>query len=448
MEELLEMARKRADEAEVYSLDEVSDEVRFEDGRLKDIESKSQSGLSLRVIRDGKLGFAYTKNLIDPAQTLQNALDSLQGGVEAPPALPSTRLDISLQTYDPSIEGVTNSLIVDECRRICDFLVPRTNGQINLSAGRKVARLRILNSQGADLSSSFSYYFLSTEILYPGTYASIHREWVGKRFVEADEGYLRHLLDLYVQSRQEVDPPGGRMKVLFLPESMYVLTWRVESATSGRNVYLKVSPITERLGEKVFDEKLTIFDDPLNDRLPGARAFDDEGVPCRRWSIVERGVVTHFYYDLTYGAKMGAGSTGHGYKAAMWGGERISFKPSPSLEHLYIEPGKRSFWDLIKAIDRGVIVAGAMGAHSGNIQNGDFSIGLSPGLYVENGEIVGHVKDAMIAGNIFEVMREVVDLEDTAHPAYSGTFPAVLFEGVRVATRAGAGDDGSNPLIY
>jgi PmbA protein len=442
MEALLEMARKKVDQAEVYSLDEVSDEVRFEDGKLKDIESKSQSGISLRVIRDGKLGFAYTKNLIHPEETFKNALDSLKGGVDAPPSLPSTRLDLSLETYDPSIEGLTNAQMVEEGKRICDFLASRVNGQINLSAGRKIVRLRIINSQGSDLSSSFSFYFLSTEILYPGTYASIHRERVEKRFVEADEGYLHHLLDLYVPSSKEVDPPGGRMKVLFLPESMYVLIWRVESATSGRNVYLKVSPIMERLGEKVFDEKLTIYDDPLNDRLPGARSFDDEGVACRRWPIVEKGVVTHFYYDLTYGAKMGVGSTGHGYKAGMWGGERVSFKPSPSLEHLFVETGEKSFWDLVRAIDRGVIVAGAMGGHSGNIQNGDFSIGLSPGLYVERGEIVGHVKDAMIAGNIFEVMKEVVDLEDTAHPASNGTFPSVLFEGVKVATRSGSRDDG------
>lgn len=440
MEQLLEMARKRVDQAEVYALDEISDEVRFEDGRLKEIESKSQSGISLRVIRNGKLGFAYTKNLIEPEETLQNALDSLKGGVEAPPCLPSTQLDLSLETYDPSIEGLTNARIVDECRRICEFLVPRVSGQINLSAGRRIVRLRILNSMGTELSSVFSFYGLSTEILYPGTYASIHREHVGKSFVEADEAYLRHLLDLYLPSTREVDPPGGRMKVLFLPESMYVLIWRVESATSGRNVYLKVSPIMDRLGEKVFDEKLTIYDDPLHDELPGARAFDDEGVPCRRWSIVEKGVVTHFYYDLTYGAKMGVGSTGHGYKAGMWGGERVSVKPAPSLEHLYLETGNKSFWDLVKAMDRGVIVAGAMGAHSGNIQNGDFSVGLSPGLYVENGEIVGRVKDAMVAGNIFEVMKEVVDLEDRAHPASSGTFPAVLFEGIRVATRTGSGD--------
>jgi len=86
-------------------------------------------------------------------------------------------------------------------------------------------------------------------------------------------------------------------------------------------------------------------------------------------------------------------------------------------------------------MDKGIVVAGALGAHSGNIQNGDFSIGLSPGLYVDNGEIVGHVKDAMIAGNIYNAMKNVIDIEDTCYPVSAGTFPAIIFDNISVATR-------------
>jgi PmbA protein len=258
---------------------------------------------------------------------------------------------------------------------------------------------------------------------------------VGKKFVEAGAPTIDFLLGVYNQSGREVKPRGGKMKVLFLPEAIYALIWRVESATSGRNIHLKVSPLMGKSGEKVFDEKLTIVDDPLNESVPGARGFDDEGVACRTFPIIEGGVVANFYYDLTYAGKMGVEPTGHGYKTSMWGGETVSFKPSPSLEHLYIRPGNKSFTELVRSIDRGIIVAGAMGAHSGNIQNGDFSFGVSPGLYVEGGQIIGHVKDAMIAGNIFDIMKNVVDMEDRYHTALSGTFPAILFDNVSVATR-------------
>ncbi len=225
------------------------------------------------------------------------------------------------------------------------------------------------------------------------------------------------------------------MKVLFLPETLYALLWRVQSVTNGRNIYQKVSPVLGKLNEKIFDEKLTLYDDPLNDRFPGARGFDDEGTPCRSFPVMEKGVLNHFYYDLYYAGKMGVPPTGHGYKSAMWGGETVSFKPSPSLEHLYIQPGEKSFRDLMRMMDQGILIAGVMGAHSGNILNGDYSIGLSPGLYVENGEILGHVKDAMVAGNIFDTMNHIIELEDTLHPASGGMFPAILFDGVSVATK-------------
>lgn len=54
---------------------------------------------------------------------------------------------------------------------------------------------------------------------------------------------------------------------------------------------------------------------------------------------------------------------------------------------------------------------------------------------MERGEILGHVKDVMVAGNIFETMKEIVEIEDTLHPSHGGTFPAILFENVSVATK-------------
>ena len=225
------------------------------------------------------------------------------------------------------------------------------------------------------------------------------------------------------------------MKVLFLPETTYTLMWRVQSATNGRNVYQKVSPLLEKIGTSVLSEKLTIYNDPLDDRIPDARAFDDEGTPCQTLSIIERGTLAHFYYDLHYAKKLNASPTGTGFKSSLWGGETVSFKPSPSLEHLSLKTGDKPFPELLKSMDRGLVVAGVMGAHSGNILNGDFSVGLSPGLYVENGEIVGHVKDAMVAGNIFSVLKDVIEIEDTQHPAPGGMFPAILLDHVSVATK-------------
>jgi PmbA protein len=437
MDKLLDAASKVSDQAEVFSLEERENGFSYENGKLKDIDSSLQSGMSLRIIKDEKVGFACTKNLLDREGFLQNALDSLKGGAEAPAGFPITTAVPSLNTFDPSIESLTGNEIVEECQRICDRLAGRTVGQVNLRAERITRRIRLLNSRGTDLVCNTSYYHLVPIVLYPGSYAHIHRHLIWKSFRTIPDDILDHIVRLFAASEKEAKPRSGRMNVLFLPETLYVLMWRLQSATSGRMLYQKESPLIGKIGERMFDEKLTIRDEPLNDGFPGARAFDDEATPCRSLPIVEKGVLKNYYYDLFYAKKLGAPPTGHGYKRAMWGGETISLKPEPSLGHLLIEPGDLTLEAMIRSIHRGIIVGGALGAHTGNIPNGDYSIGLSPGLSVEGGEIAGHVKDAMVAGNIYETLKHVIAIENTHHAGPVGRYPAILFDDVNVATKRG-----------
>ena len=119
----------------------------------------------------------------------------------------------------------------------------------------------------------------------------------------------------------------------------------------------------------------------------------------------------------------------------MLGGEPISTKPTPALSHLTIEPGNLSFDEIVNSVDKGIIIAQALGGHSGNIPNGDFSIGVSPALYIEKGEIIGHVKDVMAAGNIYSTLNNIVAVENALHPSPGGNFPALLFDNVHLTAK-------------
>ena len=429
MELLFEMAGKVSDQAEIYSVSGRADGVSFENARLKDIESSMQSGISLRIVKDGKLGFAYTKNLINREELIRNAIDSLKGEVEGLFNFPLTADVAALDTYGPAIETLTNSQMVEECGRVCELLSQRTNGQLNVSAHRSMSNLRIINSSRTDLSLKSSAYVLNTQILYPYSYASLHRSFISKTFEKASGIYLDYLAGTYNSSVKERVPDGKKMKVLFLPETVYVLLWRLQSATSGVSLYQNISPLAGKIGAMIFDRKLSVYNEPLNDSIPGSRAFDDEGTPCSRFPVIEGGILKNFYYDLYFAQKLKAEPTGHGFKGS------ISAKPVPSLGHLSISPGDSPFSDLIRSIDRGVIIGGALGAHSGNIPNGDFSIGFSPGLYVEGGEIRGHVKDAMASGNIYDALKNIVAIENTLYPAPGGNFPSILFDNINVTTK-------------
>jgi len=426
MEQLMAIARRSAEKAEIYSRTISTDRVTFENGQLKDIDSKLLSGLSLRIFKAGKFGIAYTQNLMDREQLVRDALVSLRGGVEADYDLPKTGTLPKLDSYDSAIGELTNQQMVDECARITAAIATRTKSQVNADAERTTLTIRLLNSEGTDLLAQFSNYTSNAAAMFPGSYASITQRQDGKKFEAFPDRMIDYVTHNYKAALNEVKPAGGRMSVLFLPAALYALVWRLREGTNAKNVYERTSRLRDQLGNKVLSEKLTIVNEPLNDQVPGARAFDDEGVPGRNLPLFQAGVLKSFYCDLWYGRKLGLPPTGNGFRAD------TTTNPVPALEHLTIRPGEKSFAELIGMMKKGVIVAGAMGAHSGNILHGEYSIGLAPGIYVEDGVIAGRVKDAMVAGNVYETMQNVVAIEDTVSSSYMGRFPAVLFDDVSV----------------
>ncbi|MCD6162328.1 MAG: TldD/PmbA family protein [candidate division Zixibacteria bacterium] len=430
MKQLLEMAKKVSDQVEVYSTEYTNNEVKFSNAKLHEIESKIQTVVSLRIIKDNSLGVTQTRNLLNREELIQNALDSLKGGVEANYNFPFTNELPHLYTYDLSADSLSNTQLVNECSRICEHLQSQTDGEIMAGAAMDIKKIRIINSAGTDIADQFTTYFSYGGITYPGSASAVYRIHEKKYFEQMPADMIKELINIYNKSSKVVEPKGGKMKVLFMPNSLTALIWRILSGTSLVNVYKKMSPIARLTGKKIFDEKLTIVDNPHDDRFPGARAFDDEGVATKPMKIIEKGVLKNFYSDLCYASKLNTDSTGNSYEG------------SPALAHLQIKPGKKSLAQMIKLIDRGIIIEGAMGAHSGNIPNGDFSVGASPGLYVEKGEIVGRVKDVMIAGNAYKTLKRIVDIGKTQSlaavamwPHCMGKVPPILCDSVSVTTK-------------
>lgn len=436
MEKLLEMAAKAADQVEVFSSEHASNTVSFKDAKLYNIKTDYLSGMSLRIIKDGKLGFAYTRNLTDRRELLDNALKSLEGGVEAPYDFPATRKVKELDTYDPAVTALNNGELLDEAKRACGILEDKVSGEIMAGVYTDNESMRIVNSKGADLSCRNTISGTYAKVIFPGSGSGIERQIMGKKMESLPDSMINEMAELFIKGQTIVKPKGIRMKVLFMPDSMITLLWRIVSGLSGRSIYEKISPVADRMEQKIFSQKLTITDDPLNDDRPGARSFDDEGVACRPLTLIEQGVLKSFYYDLKYAQKLMVSPTGHGYRTGPWGGDPVTTRPGPFPAHLCIEPGTASLAKLISMMDRGIIIEGALGAHSGNIPNGDYSIGISPGLYVENGQIIGRVKDAMAAGNIYQTLSNVVELGDTLSPSFGGAWvPPLLCDGVSVTIK-------------
>jgi PmbA protein len=171
-------------------------------------------------------------------------------------------------------------------------------------------------------------------------------------------------------------------------------------AFNGKIVLEGASPIGNRLGQAVFDEKLQLWDDPTVAFRPGSRPCDSEGIPSQRTLLIENGTVDNFLYDLQTAALAHTQSTGNGSR------NRGGF-PTPSPSAFIIAPGKTNFDEMIKDMEEGLAIEHLMGAEQGNILGGNFSGNVLLGYKVEHGKIVGRVKNTMVSGNIYQILNRI-----------------------------------------
>ena len=191
------------------------------------------------------------------------------------------------------------------------------------------------------------------------------------------------------------------MPVIFTPDGIAsALILPLMSAFNGKTVLEGASPVGNRLGQQVFDEKLWLWDDPTIAYRPSSFPCDDEGIPGQRTSLIKQGTVAGFLYDLQTAAQAGTKSTGNGGRSR--GGQ-----PSPSPSAFTIAPGSTTFDDMVQDIKEGLVIEYVMGAQQGNILGGDFSGNVLLGYKVENGKITGRVKDTIVSGNIYQVLRHI-----------------------------------------
>jgi PmbA protein len=432
MKSLIDCAGSVGAEFEIYSRSSETKSVSIENSELKDVKSCMSSGVGLRLIKNGMSGLSFTRNLTDPESLVKNAMASLRAGVEAKFTFPCTKEYLKLRTNSVKSGQITSDELLAESFRMRDLLARKAKAQVNAGARLFTAEYRLINSAGTDISWKESSVEKYGSLISAG----------GSEYSAGDSGFdllpmsdasLLNVVRLFEADRAEIRPEPGKQKVLFMPRAMNTLLWRVQSGANGQSLHQKITPLAGRIGEKVFSDILTLRNNPLNDSIPGARSVDDEGVPCSNFPLIDRGVFKGFYCDLNFAAKTGSVPTGHGFRRSMWGGDPVILKPQPYLGHLFFDKGEKSFDALLKEMGKGIVVFSALGDHTGNIPNGDFSVGLSLGLCVENGRIVGKAKDTMVSGNIYDIMKRAVAVGSESEPAYSNN-PPVLFDGVDVSS--------------
>lgn len=423
-QQLLELAIKMgAQAAEVYQSSSLSKPVFFEANRLKQLETSLSVGTALRLWRDGCPGLAVAYGPVEPQAMVERALalselnqpETVELGGNSKPIYPN------LGT------SVMPEVLVDWGKKAISFVLDAYPDVIcNGDWECDVETTRLINTQGLDC-----YYNDTTLSSY------MSAEWVrGEDFLSVSDGQTlrsdlqpEKLANQIIQrlnwAKENVPSPSGRIRVLFTSKAADMLWGTIQAALNGKQVLEKASPWVERLGKPVMASSLTVYQHPQAG--PYSCPFDDEGTPTQELVFIQNGILQHFYCDRVTGRQLGLRTTGNGFRPG------LGSYPTPGLFNFLIQPGFGSLTDLIQYLDNGLIVDQILGGGSGI--SGDFSINVDLGFYVQNGQILGRVKDTMLAGNVYTALKQLVRIGGDADWNGSCYTPSLIVDGLSVTGR-------------
>jgi PmbA protein len=209
------------------------------------------------------------------------------------------------------------------------------------------------------------------------------------------------------------------------------------SAADGDAIYRNSSIFSGSLGEQVAGENITLVDDGtmvFDHALPsgetfraggfGTSPFDGDGLPTRRTTVIERGILKALMLNTYTARKLNMQSTGKASRG-------LAGAPGIGGGNYFLEPGTLTPEQIIADIPNGLYVLQTMG-FGVNLVTGDYSQGAS-GLWIEDGELAFAVEEITIAGNLKDIFRNVSAIGNDLEFRSAGAVPTLRVEGMTIA---------------
>ncbi|MDN5337956.1 MAG: PmbA protein [Thermotogaceae bacterium] len=430
-DKVLAYAKKKGLEAELNYEMEYEFSIMLSNGELDQYSDAGSRSVMLKVLKNGKLGVSSTEIFEEPERLVEEAEENMKlvdseeeellyDGKGDYPSYPS------MKTYFGEFEKLSVKDKMDfafnihkhakEDKRI--IMVPRA------VFAHFVRESRIINTLGLELfykgDGGYAYAMTLAADNSPraGLYFDVstvpeglNSELIGKK--AAEEAIMK------IGSKSL---KSGKYRVILRNDVVSEIFGMLAGMVSAERAQKNLTPLKNKLGEKVGSDILNILDLPY---FPGSifnRPFDSEGVPTQEKKVFENGVFKTFLHNLKTAKKENRKSTGNA---------RGLSEIAPV--NFVIEKGNYDYNQLIKELDSGIVITDVEGMHSGsNPISGNFSLGAR-GYRVENGEIVGGVEQITISGNILEILKNVEAVGSDIKVFLSCISPSLLIKEIDVA---------------
>ncbi|NEQ78375.1 MAG: TldD/PmbA family protein [Okeania sp. SIO2C9] len=428
LDKILKLATQKAEAVEIYYLSTQETPIKFENNRLKSLQTKAQQGVALRLIYQGRLGFASSTDLTRIEDLVEGAIQTAKVSDIAQFQFASS-YNLNYPKLECNLPQV-NELITSGQEIIENIHNYHPDILVNIDFNIQNKNIKILTNTDvyAQRFNQLVNVNISGNLVRNEDFLQISTSDVINELPLDINKLLEKLIQKYRWAENSAKITTGNFPVFFTPTAVGKAIARLfKTVLSGQLVVQKASPLTHKLGETMFDPRFTLFEDPNigHDYCP----FDDEGIPTMVKTFIEAGTLKSFYWDQQWAARAGCKSTGNGFRNGL-------SQPTPSLVNLSINPGQISEKELISNIKEGLIVDRVLGGGKSNQLAGEFSVNLDLGYKVEKGEITGRVKNTMVAGNIFEAFQNLVDIGNFPELVGNSYYlPCIVFQNLGVATR-------------
>jgi len=267
-----------------------------------------------------------------------------------------------------------------------------------------ISKIQIINDKGVNIENVNSYYDFAI-ISYGRKDDKVVNAY---RTVMQKDFNLNELVILRKEVIEEVKNKFNKNKInskkykcLFKQEVIEELLSEIIEAISLKSVNLNLSLFKDRIGEKIFSEKISLVEDPCGESNITRYLFDEEGNKTYKKSIIENGILKLFISNNKESSKNNMISTSNAFDEI-------------GVRNLMLLPGEKSEKEIIKNIKEGLIITDIAGAggQAIDIVSGSISL-LVNGFYIVNGKIDYYFEQAIMTSTIKEIFNNVLEISNT-----------------------------------
>ncbi|HEX6263201.1 MAG TPA: TldD/PmbA family protein [Actinomycetota bacterium] len=405
-------AAESGEAVEAYAGQSRRTEVKARGGEVDSLARSETRGIGVRVIADGRLGYAWAADpdrdeiagLVASAREAARHAASDEANVlpEAEAAEPLPGLFREAQASLGSERKVELALELDHASTSSHPDVRKVEEVIYADV---VSRVAIASTAGvqAERTRTDCWCMVSALAERDGETQSGFSFAVARELDELDwRGAAAEAAERGARLLGATKPSTERLPVVLDPWAASSFLGVLAGALSAEEVQKGRSLFAGKVGDSVGAGILTLVDDGRLPDGPGSTPFDDEGVPTGRTPLIEAGVLRGFLHNAQTAARGGTRSTGNAGRAG------YRSVPGVSPANLVVEPGDDGPEAVLAQAGRGVYVQSVTGVHSGaNPVSGEFSVGAT-GLRIEEGSLGEPLREMTIASTLQDVLGALV----------------------------------------